>query len=46
LDSREIRRGSVYLFHWYGVPKSQYSGAEQLPPNWDKLKCAAEEAKS
>lgn len=46
LDSREIRRGAAYLLHWYGVPKAQYSGADQLPPSWDKLKSAAEEAKS
>jgi hypothetical protein len=46
LDSREIRRGSAYLLHWYGVPKAQYSGAEQLPPSWDKLKCATEEARN
>src|ERR1044071_7884939 len=22
LDTREIRRGSAYLLHWYGVPRS------------------------
>ena len=24
LESREIRRGSAYLLHWYGVPKAHY----------------------
>jgi hypothetical protein len=46
LDSREIRRGSAFLLHWYGVPKAQYSEAEKLPPSWEKLKCATEEARS
>jgi replicative DNA helicase len=46
MESREIRRGSAYLLHWYGVPKAHYTDAEGLPPSWDKLKKAAEEAQS
>jgi replicative DNA helicase len=46
LESREIRRGSAYLLHWYGVPKAHYGVAEQLPPSWEKLKQATREAKS
>jgi len=46
LESREIRRGSAYLLHWYGVPKAHYGDFEQLPPSWEKLKQSAREAKS
>jgi replicative DNA helicase len=46
MESREIRRGSAYLLHWYGVPKAHYTDAEGLPPSWDKLKKTAEEAKN
>jgi replicative DNA helicase len=46
MESREIRRGSAYLLHWYGVPKAHYTDAESLPPSWDKLKKTAEEAQS
>ena len=46
LENRAIRRGSAYLLHWYGVPRLGGSEAAQLPPSWDKLKRAAEEAKS
>ena len=46
LDNREIRRGSAYLLHWYGVPRLGGNDAEQLPPSWEKLKRMAEEAKS
>ena len=46
LDSREIHRGPAFLLNWYGVPKAQDGGADQFPPSWDKLKSAAEEAKS
>jgi replicative DNA helicase len=46
IENREIRRGSAYLLHWYGVPKGQHTDAERLPPSWDKLKKSAEEAKS
>ena len=45
LESREIRRGSAYLLHWYGVPKAHYGDFEQLPPSWEKLKQSAREAK-
>jgi len=31
IESREIRRGSAYLLHWYGVPK-RTADAEELPP--------------
>ena len=46
LENREIRRGSLYLLHWYGMPKAQHTELERLPPSWDKLKKSAEEAKS
>jgi replicative DNA helicase len=46
LESREIRRGSAYLLHWYGVPKAHHTDAEQLPPSWEKLKQSARNAKS
>ena len=46
LESREIRRGSAYLLHWYGVPKAHYGNTAQLPPSWEKLKQLAREAKS
>ena len=46
LDHREIRRGSAYLLHWYGVPRLGGNETEQLPPSWEKLKRMAEEAKS
>jgi replicative DNA helicase len=46
LESREIRRGSAYLLHWYGVPKAHYGAAEQLPPSWEKLKQTTREAKN
>jgi replicative DNA helicase len=46
LDQREIRRGSAYLLHWYGVPRLAGSEASDLPPSWEKLKRSAEDAKS
>lgn len=46
IENKEIRRGSVYLLHWYGMPKAQHTELERLPPSWDKLKKSAEEAKS
>jgi replicative DNA helicase len=46
LESREIRRGSAYLLHWYGVPKAHYGATDQLPPSWEKLKQTTREAKS
>ena len=45
LDNREIRRGSAYLLHWYGVPRLGGTDAERLPPSWEKLRRMAEEAK-
>ena len=45
VENREIRRGSAYLLHWYGVPKAQFQQTDQLPPSWEKLKAASEEAK-
>ncbi len=46
LESREIRRGSSFLLHWYGVPKRRGTDPECMSPSWEKLKRAAEEAKS
>jgi replicative DNA helicase len=46
MENREIRRGSAYLLHWYGVPKAHHATAEQLAPSWEKLRRSAEEAKS
>jgi len=46
LDQREIRRGSAYLLHWYGVPRLAGGDAADLAPSWEKLKRAAEEARS
>jgi replicative DNA helicase len=46
LESREIRRGSAYLLHWYGVPKAHYGAVDQLPPSWEKLKQTTRAAKS
>ena len=46
MENREIRRGSAYLLHWYGVPKAHHATADQLQPSWEKLRRTAEEAKS
>ncbi len=46
VENREIRRGSAYLLHWYGVPKAHFAAAEQLAPSWEKVKRTAEDAKS
>lgn len=46
MENREIRRGSAYLLHWYGVPKAHHAGAAELQPSWEKLRRCAEEAKS
>lgn len=46
VENREIRRGSAYLLHWYGVPKAHYAAADQLSPSWEKVKRTAEDAKS
>lgn len=45
LDSREIRRGSAYVLHWYGVPRLGSTEAAELPPSWEKLKRMASEAR-
>lgn len=45
LENREIRRGSSFVLHWYGVPKRRGSDPEQMPPSWEKLKKAVEEAR-
>ena len=45
IESREIRRGSAYLLHWYGVPKAHHSETERLAPSWDKITKSAQEAK-
>ena len=44
VENREIRRGSAYLLHWYGMPK-RAADAEELPPSWEKVKKSAEEAR-
>jgi replicative DNA helicase len=44
LDTREIRRGSAYLLHWYGVPRLGGSEAAQLAPSWEKVRRSAKEA--
>ena len=44
IESREIRRGSAYLLHWYGVPKRTADPME-LPPSWEKIKTVAEAAR-
>jgi replicative DNA helicase len=46
IESREIRRGSAYLLHWYGVPRLGGNPPSQLPASWEKLKSVAEEARS
>ena len=44
LEGREIRRGSSFIRHWYGVPKG--ADADELPPSWEKLLAEAEDARS
>ena len=46
LENRAILRGSSFLLHWYGAPKSRTEEPERLPPSWEKLKQAAEKARS
>jgi replicative DNA helicase len=46
LETSEIRRGSAFLLHWYGVPKRSSAETDRLPPSWEKLKRAAEDARS
>lgn len=45
MENREIRRGSAFLLHWYGVPKTHHAGAAELQPSWEKIRRCAEEAK-
>src|SRR4051812_38138153 len=44
LETREIRRGSGYLLHTYGVAK-QHVSEDDMAPGWEKLKAAAAQAK-
>jgi len=46
MENREIRRGSAYLLHWYGMPKAHHASADQLAPSWEKLRRIAEDARS
>lgn len=46
VEGGEILRGSSFLLHRYGVPKKRGYTPEQMPPSWEKLTSAAEEAKS
>ncbi len=46
LDAREVCRGSAYLLHWYGVPRLATHETSELPPGWEKLRRAADEAKT
>jgi replicative DNA helicase len=46
MENREIRRGSAYLLHWYGMPKTHHAAADQLAPSWEKLRRIAEDARS
>jgi replicative DNA helicase len=45
IDSRELRRGSAYLLHWYGVPKAHDAEIEQWAPSWEKVIKSAQQAK-
>ena len=45
IENREIRRGSSYLLHWYGVPKAHHSDSAALAPSWEKVSKVAQEAK-
>lgn len=45
MENREIRRGSAYLLHWYGIPKAHHVSADELAPSWEKLRRCSEEAK-
>jgi replicative DNA helicase len=46
IDSREIRRGSTYLLHWYGAPRLTGQEAQQFSPSWEKVKRCAEDARA
>jgi replicative DNA helicase len=45
IDANEIRRGSAYLLHWYGVPKPHHADPQALAPSWEKVRQVAEDAK-
>lgn len=45
IENREIRRGSAYLLHWYGVPRLTGHETEQLSPSWEKVRRCAENAR-
>src|SRR5262245_47839643 len=34
MDCREIRRGSAYLLHWYGVPRMRGNDPGEISPSW------------
>jgi replicative DNA helicase len=46
MENREIRRGSAYLLHWYGVPRLAGNETEQLSPSWERVRRAAENARN
>jgi replicative DNA helicase len=46
IENKEIRRGSAYLLHWYGVPRLGGTEADQLSPSWERVRRAAENARS
>jgi replicative DNA helicase len=46
IESKEIRRGSAYLLHWYGVPRLTGTETEQLSPSWERVRLSAENARS
>jgi replicative DNA helicase len=45
MENREIRRGSAYLLHWYGVPRLTGAEVDQLSPSWERVRMAAESAR-
>jgi replicative DNA helicase len=44
IETRELRRGSGYLLHWYGMPK-RVDALEDLPPSWEKVQSVVEAAR-
>lgn len=45
VEGNEILRGGGFLLHRYGVPKKRGYSPGELPPSWEKVKAAAEEAR-
>jgi replicative DNA helicase len=45
VEKKEIRRGSAYLLHWYGVPRLSGDETEKLSPSWEKVRRCAENAR-